>query len=250
MAMISIVTICYNDKSGLKKTINSVQSQTYHDYEHIIVDGNSSDGTKELLCSINDTKCKWVSEHDNGIYDAMNKGIKMSNGEWILMLNSGDVFADRMVLQYVFDKDIPNNINVIFSDYYRYLSNGDKIKCEIDLINRPSFNHQNTIYRKKLHYEHGYYAVTKKIIISDILFFYQIPIDQMMKIDKVIAVFESGGVSSQGSWSLQQWLCADVVFRRRSFSNMVWTYYTKKIKSIIPNEWKYIIKYKLGFLHG
>lgn len=250
MINISVITICYNDKDGLIKTINSVQSQIYEDYEHIIIDGGSLDGTLKLLKEIKNEKCHWISERDKGIYDAMNKGIKMAKGEWLIMLNAGDVFADSYVLEKVFSSSIPDNINVLYSDYYRFLSNGKRVKGEVDLINRPSFNHQNTIYRKRLHEEHGYYVVTQKIIISDILFFYQIPVEQMLKVDTVIAIFESGGISSQGTWSLQQWLCADVVFRRRTFSNMVWTYYLKKIKSIIPNSWKDILKNKIGIIRN
>lgn len=92
----------------------------------------------------------------------MNKGIKMAKGEWLIMLNAGDVFADSYVLEKVFSSSIPDNINVLYSDYYRFLSNGKRVKGEVDLINRPSFNHQNTIYRKRLHEEHGYYVVTQK----------------------------------------------------------------------------------------
>lgn len=99
MINISVITICYNDKDGLIKTINSVQSQIYEDYEHIIIDGGSLDGTLKLLKEIKNEKCHWISERDKGIYDAMNKGIKMAKGEWLIMLNAGDVFADSYVLE-------------------------------------------------------------------------------------------------------------------------------------------------------
>ena len=78
---------------------------------------------------------------------------------------------------------------MIYSDYYTKDVFGNLVRVNIDLINRPSFNHQCTIYRKSLHQEHGFYTVTKPIIISDILFFYMVPVSQMVKADTVIAFF-------------------------------------------------------------
>ena len=242
---ISIITVCYNAEKEIEKTLRSVENQTFKDYEFIIVDGASKDSTIQIIQRyLNIVTCV-VSEKDNGIYDAMNKGIKIASGEWIIMLNAGDVFADDSVLENVFKINIPDDINVLYSDYYHYLSDGTKIKGIVDLKNKPSFNHQCTIYRRKLHDLHGYYIVTPKIIISDILFFYSIPSNQMQKIDTVIAIFDRNGISSHGNWSLQQWLCADVIFRKRTFTNMVLTYYSKKIKKIIPQEIKFKLKHIL-----
>lgn len=107
---LSIITINYNNLEGLRKTIDSVISQTWHDYEWIIIDGGSTDGSKEL---IEETANKlassdfnplsyWCSEPDKGIYNAMNKGIKHCKGEYINCMNSGDCFAKNNVLEEVF----------------------------------------------------------------------------------------------------------------------------------------------------
>ena len=108
---LSIVTINYNNLEGLRKTIDSVLSQTWHDFEWIIIDGGSTDGSKELIeetanklaASDFNPLSYWCSEPDNGIYNAMNKGIKHCNGEYINFMNSGDCFYDTHTLKKVFN---------------------------------------------------------------------------------------------------------------------------------------------------
>ncbi|WP_062566040.1 glycosyltransferase family 2 protein [Pseudoalteromonas shioyasakiensis] len=97
MVKLSIVTISYNCINDLKSTMDSVKSQSYSDYEYIVIDGGSSDGTNELLIksSIVD---KYISEPDGGIYDAMNKGVELAEGEYILFLNAGDTFCSKCIL--------------------------------------------------------------------------------------------------------------------------------------------------------
>ena len=96
---ITIVTVCRNVIADLQRTAASVRRQTYSDYEYVIVDGNSTDGTVEWLTTQQDLI--WQSEPDNGIYDAMNKGARAANGEWIIFMNAGDTFYDSDVLQHV-----------------------------------------------------------------------------------------------------------------------------------------------------
>ena len=162
-------------------------------------------------------------------------------------MDAGDCYTNDEVLNEIFSTSIPKDKTVIYSDYYTKDVFGNLVRVNIDLINRPSFNHQCTIYRKSLHQEHGFYTVTKPIIISDILFFYMVPVSQMVKADTVIAFFDDGGVSSQGHWSLQQWLCADVVFRRRTFTNMVFTYYYRVLRDSIPGILRYRFRRLLGW---
>lgn len=239
---ISIITVCYNAECEIEDTILSVLEQTFTDYEYIIVDGGSKDDTMKIVTKYKDGITHIISEPDQGIYDAMNKGVKLASGEWLNMMNAGDKYVDENVLENVFKNHVPDSIQVLYSDYYAYKSNGQIVRYNVDLINKSSFNHQCTIYRRFLHQVHGYYIVTKKIIISDILFFYAIPTNQMMKIDTVIAYFVGGGISSEGNWSMEQWLCADVVFRKRTFSNMVVAYYYRRLRKIIPQSLKDSIK--------
>lgn len=97
----SIITVNYNHRDGLIKTINSVISQTYQDYEYIIIDGGSDDGSLEVIKEYSDHISYWVSEHDNGIYNGMNKGIVQAHGTYINFMNSGDVFYSHDTLEKI-----------------------------------------------------------------------------------------------------------------------------------------------------
>ena len=97
---VSVVTIAYNDREGLRRTVESVRAQTWTDIEHIVVDGGSTDGTREWLESL-DSRTAWLSERDNGRYDGMNKGIARASGRLIWFLNSGDWFRDDDTVAHV-----------------------------------------------------------------------------------------------------------------------------------------------------
>lgn len=117
--MLSIITINYNNKSGLEKTIQSVIDQTFSNVEYIVIDGGSSDGSTDVINQYKDKIQYWVSEPDSGVYHAQNKGIRVANGQYVLFLNSGDVLADDTVLDAVFQQNIQEDIvygNLIF-DY-------------------------------------------------------------------------------------------------------------------------------------
>jgi glycosyltransferase involved in cell wall biosynthesis len=93
-AKISVITISYNCVSDLEATIKSVINQTFQDIEYIVVDGGSKDDTGKILKKYNNKISKWISESDNGIYDAMNKGLKMATGDYVIFMNAGDTFFD------------------------------------------------------------------------------------------------------------------------------------------------------------
>ncbi len=99
MPKLSIITINYNNLLGLKRTVESVVNQTWREFEYIIIDGGSTDGSAEYIESQSNHIDYWVSEPDKGIYNAMNKGIKVATGEYLLFLNSGDFFFSKEVLK-------------------------------------------------------------------------------------------------------------------------------------------------------
>lgn len=107
---LSIITINLNNKDGLQKTIDSVVSQTFKDFEWIVIDGGSTDGSKELLEQYADHFAYWVSEPDKGIYNAMNKGIKVAKGEYLQFLNSGDWLWEKDVLSKAFSEKADDDI--------------------------------------------------------------------------------------------------------------------------------------------
>src|SRR5688500_16281265 len=100
---LSIITINFNNKPGLEQTIRSVQAQNSDQIEYLIIDGNSTDGSRELIETNNEIVNYWVSEPDNGIYDAMNKGIKQATGDYLMFLNSGDYLLEHSTIQNCFD---------------------------------------------------------------------------------------------------------------------------------------------------
>ncbi len=119
MKKISIITVCYNSEKTIEDTLKSVLSQTYDNYEYIIVDGLSKDKTIDIVKKYEKKfkgKLKYVSEKDNGLYDAMNKGIKMATGDIIGIINSDDIIACDSVFQQVVDKIEDTNCDGVYSN--------------------------------------------------------------------------------------------------------------------------------------
>ena len=113
---ISIITINYNDAKGLKRTIESVKSQIYKDFEHIIIDGDSCDGSKDIINENAELFSYWCSESDRGRYNAMNKGIAHASGDYLLFLNSGDYLSDDNVLKD-FSMSLSNK-DIVYGDLF------------------------------------------------------------------------------------------------------------------------------------
>lgn len=99
---LSIITVCYNDSKNLTRTLQSIRDQNCDFIQCILVDGGSTDNTKTVIEAHLDVITDWVSEKDNGLYDAMNKGLRMSKGEYILFLNAGDIFHTNQVVRYAY----------------------------------------------------------------------------------------------------------------------------------------------------
>lgn len=115
--LFTIVTICLNDLENLKVTVASVQRQSFRDYQYLIIDGGSKDNTVEYLKSLHDVE--WVSESDEGIYDAMNKAIGLSKGQYINFMNSGDTFYDKSVLDKIASAiDKYSGVQFLYGDVY------------------------------------------------------------------------------------------------------------------------------------
>lgn len=113
---VSIITVTYNSAKTLKNTLNSVANQTYKNIEHIIVDGASTDGTQAIAEAHRNQIAAYISEPDNGIYDAMNKGLKLATGDIIGLLNSDDVFANNQVIETVVKHFEQEHCDVIYGD--------------------------------------------------------------------------------------------------------------------------------------
>ena len=112
--IVTIITVCRNHAQELERTIRSVESQTWQEKEYLVIDGASTDDTPHVIKAHEASITRWVSEPDQGIYDAMNKGVKMAQGEWVIFMNAGDTFASDDTLQRVFGS--PLDADVIYGD--------------------------------------------------------------------------------------------------------------------------------------
>jgi len=125
---ISIITVVYNNKDTIKDAIESVLNQTYENIEYIIIDGASTDGTVEIIKSYGNKIDKFISEKDNGIYDAMNKGIKLATGDIVGMLNSDDFYASSDMIKKMVKEFKEKKVDSVYGDLvYVNAENTDKI---------------------------------------------------------------------------------------------------------------------------
>lgn len=202
---LSILTINLNNKSGLEKTMQSVFEQDYQNFEFIIVDGGSNDGSYELIEKESNRINKWISEKDNGIYNAMNKAIKLAKGEYCFFLNSGDYFVNSEVLSTLFKNNIDTDI--ISGNVLKVRNTGkwNRVKSheQVNLLNlmRHSLPHQGSLIKRSLFDSIGYYNEQYKII-SDWEFFLKALIlnqSTYKHVEVDISFFMLDGISSQRS---------------------------------------------------
>lgn len=201
MKKISIITINYNNIQGLVKTAESVINQTFKDYEYIVIDGGSTDGSREYIESINPKIDYWVSETDTGIYNAMNKGIEKATGEYLLFLNSGDYFLDNFVLEK--NKNSFKDFDLIYFNIY---FGNEKKKREViypDFLNFYLFFinticHQAVFFRYDLFQKYGVYNENLKILSDWEFLLKSIFIHQVSykHVDEFIVLYDDAGFSS------------------------------------------------------
>jgi len=115
---VSIITVCYNSEKTIEDTIQSVTNQTYDNIEYIIIDGTSTDNTLEIINKYKDKITKIISEKDNGLYDAINKGISIATGEIIANINSDDFYIDKNVIADVVSKMETENSDTLYADLH------------------------------------------------------------------------------------------------------------------------------------
>lgn len=182
--LISVITLVKNDALGLKKTILSVSNQVYENIEHIVIDGGCTDGTNGIISKNISNIDKWKSEPNCGISEALNKGIELSSGEWIIILNSGHTFFNPEVIQNIIRKNIICKYDLIFGDMVLKTSFGDIIKYSKPintLWKGMSFSHQSSLIKadifNKYKYDENYkyacdFELIFKLYIEDFNFKY------------------------------------------------------------------------------
>ena len=206
---LSVITINYNNLAGLQKTAQSVISQVYDDFEYIIVDGGSTDGSSELLISLQENAlmrglvCKYVSETDRGIYHAMNKGIAMASGDYLHFLNSGDWLLSNDVYKSIFS-DLTEDVPILYGNMLKVLANGRRVldKEVLNLsfhtfyrgsLNQPVYFHSKELFQKYCVFDESFR------IVADWKWYFQVVLVEKTPLtykNVDVALFDMNGISS------------------------------------------------------
>lgn len=205
MPKLSIITINFNDKAGLEKTIKSFVSQSFIDIEFIVIDGGSTDGSLELIKKYEKQLSYWCSEKDSGIYNAQNKGLKVAKGEYCLFLNSGDYLVHERIIENVFARNYAEDI--IYGDMMVDWGAGkitlEKMHKNITLYEMyiDTVWHPVSFIRRALFEKYGNYDEHFKIVADYEFFFRAIIINSASTryLPVAISVFGFNGLSSDPS---------------------------------------------------
>jgi glycosyltransferase len=217
---ISIITPTLNDLIKLKENIVSIYGQNYKDIEHIIVDSLSDDGTKEFIEEYQkkaDYPVIYICEKDKGTYDAMNKGIRASSGEWVHILNTDDRYVSNKSLEFLMNQDITdydiiaNSILVWHEEINSYSKWIPESKSRIDHYNFP---HTGMVIKKKFYESYGLYNENYKIISDAIFCMENIPKAKYKIIKEPLVIMAGSGVSNKLSY-----------LRMREGLIFIWVYY-------------------------
>ena len=125
---VSIITVCFNSAETIQNTFDSIRNQTYNNIELIVIDGASNDGTLDIIESNKDIISKMVSEPDQGLYDAMNKGVNIANGDIVAILNSDDIFPSDDVIANVINKFQETNCDILYGNINYKNKKGETVR--------------------------------------------------------------------------------------------------------------------------
>lgn len=238
---ITVVTVCYNAATFLEQTILSVLNQTYSDIEYVVIDGGSEDGTVDIIKKYIEKIDYYVSESDNGIYDAMNKGIDASTGDWIIFMNAGDVFVNDDVVAKIASYPNLEMTDVIFGDTIMTFPWGPMyIKSSITTGKNVNFGfcHQSvfakTVLMKKYHFDTSYR------VAADFNFFYDVLKEGgcFEHINIPVAVYDITGVSSVGRVKVYKEIChiKQCDHGLKYHMGLLWLRFKLFVKNILPSK--------------
>ena len=213
---LSVITVTLNASDALEITLKSVTSQRRRgEIEFVVIDGASIDGSVALLDEYSSKIDVIYSGQDRGVYDAMNKGVQLSSGNWLYFLNAGDVFYDSDSISRILDEI--DDSDVLFSDVL--VTNNNKCFTFKTSFEERVLNHQGFIYRRELHDRFGPYAVIKGFTAADYFFFLQLDALKVKKLTNPIAIFQMGGLSSTVK-AVRQKYCLDFLSGKISALNL------------------------------
>lgn len=212
----SIITVNYNNKEGLRNTIESVIHQTYRDFEFIVIDGGSTDGSAEVLKEYDSQITYWVSEKDKGIYNAMNKGIAKATGDYLNFMNSGDCFYDEGVLERVARVETDADFIVGRDYHYSEAKQRGHASVQPGRVTMMHFfiatlDHQSSFIRRSLFQDSPYREDYR--LVSDWIFFTEKVVSEGKRVQfipDIVCRREEGGISEQqherNRKEISQWL--------------------------------------------
>jgi len=212
---LTVITVVFNDKNGIARTIESVLEQDYPCINYVVIDGHSSDGSREIIKRYIGELDTFISECDDGVYDAMNKGIEYAKGEFLIFMNSGDVFASKDSVSSAMRFIERGRDHIVFGCWFRQTDTHRRLLCIPDL-KKGLFNHQAVIYSRNIHKWHGAYANVKGLSTADYLFFATLLNSAAVTckvIDTSIAIIDINGLSA-GPQTLSQKYAIDFLCGR------------------------------------
>ena len=239
--LISIIVVSLNTKKDFLKTIKSIQKQVYKDYEVIVVDGKSTDGTVEEIKKLKDKKIKYIIQKDNGIYDAMNKGIKISLGKWIIFMNSGDLFYKNNVLNNFLSVNV-KNYDIVYGDTVvstknlKYIVNSKPFDHKTFLM---PFCHQSVFVKSNILKKRNFSLIYR--FSSDFDFFYHSYLSgkKFYKIDSIISKVKSSGLSDKNRQMVFNENLR--IIKKRGSKYLLCFLYLIKINQYIKDALKFIL---------
>lgn len=238
---VSVITVVYNNAKKIERAIKSVINQTYGDIEYIVVDGGSTDGTLAIIKRYQGYISKWISEPDEGIYDAFNKGIRLSSGDIVAFLNSDDVYANEKVIEKVVNKFQESEAGGVYGDLV-YTDQGGRIvrywkagEYRRELLKRGWMPPHPTLFlKKRIYQDYGLYRTDMKIS-SD----YDICLRLLWRagiriayIPEVLVVMERGGMSNRSLLNRMRAVLEDYIAIRDSKVGGIGTLLLKKFTKV------------------
>ena len=233
---ISIITVNYNNEKGLEKTIKSVIFQSYGNIEYIIIDGNSKDNSIKIIDKYANKIDKIISEQDNGVYDAMNKGIEISTGDWIIFMNSGDIFYDQNSIASIFKKTIESD--VLFGNAI-YTKEKKQILVKTKNLNRMNFympfSHQSVFVKSKILKKFGF--DTSFSILADFNLFHRLHFKnyKFRFVEAVVCICDANSGISKNQKNAKK-IKKERIRIIGHFNNFIYFNLWKKLKKLIRNE--------------
>jgi glycosyltransferase involved in cell wall biosynthesis len=221
--LISIITVVFNGEKYLEETIQSVINQTYDNVEYIIIDGQSTDGTLDIIRKYEHVIDYWISEKDNGIYDAWNKGIRASSGEWIGFLGADDIYLPDAIEKYISLINITKSVkyisaqNVLCSDDLKPLRTiGSKWNNET-FSRFMNVAHVGSLHHRDLFDQYGLYDTTFKICGDYELLLRVAPTLKAEYLDHITCYMRDGGISNNNLYTFIETYRAKIMHGKNPF---------------------------------